>query len=489
MGIRIQPKDIEVPEDDPFQYDLLNRKESIEVVTHIIGSIEGPCVLSVDAPWGAGKTTYLRIWTQYLRNQGFPVVSFNAWETDYSEDPFVAVSSEITEQLTGLDDPDIAQRVSGLKESAGRLLARITPTFPQVASMFAQSLFSLPEESGEAIEVIRQVTETYAKGRLPNHQETRESLGDFRSSLEEMATCLSDSRQGLPVVIIIDELDRCRPTYAIELLEIAKHLFSVDLIVFVLAINRAELAHSVRAIYGNEFDASGYLRRFVDIDYKLPETERRAFVENTMNNLGFSGYFQGSSDQNKSHEYSDAKELLIDFLGSSQLSIRTISQVLHRFGLIYASLRSDRRVFGIATAVALIIRTLDLGLYARFVNGDVGDLDVADSIFRYPGLEKLRSESAGRMFDASIIVAEAEIRNQNSRRANTDGSALLDRYKKELASQIEKGSENYNSQARKVIELVDWFTSWQVQESRPPGFKSAIRRLELFSNDLMENTN
>ena len=99
MAIRLQPRDPDICKGDPFKNDLLNRKESIEVLTSIIGSIEGPCVLAVDAAWGAGKTTFLRMWSQYLRNNGFPVAEFNAWETDFAGDPFIALSSEIADGL------------------------------------------------------------------------------------------------------------------------------------------------------------------------------------------------------------------------------------------------------------------------------------------------------------------------------------------------------------------------------------------------------
>ena len=65
-------------------------------------------------------------------------------------------------------------------------------------------------------------------------------------------------------MVMIDELDRCRPSYAVEFLETAKHLFVVNQVVFVLAINRKQLAHAVRALYGNEFEAEAYLRRSLD---------------------------------------------------------------------------------------------------------------------------------------------------------------------------------------------------------------------------------
>jgi len=81
-----------------------------------------------------------------------------------------------------------------------------------------------------------------------------------------------------PLVFFVDELDRCRPSYAIEFLEMAKHLFSVQGTVFVLAINAAQLANAIRALYGEKFDAERYLRRFVDVQLDLPVPEIRKYA-------------------------------------------------------------------------------------------------------------------------------------------------------------------------------------------------------------------
>ena len=122
---------------------------------------------------------------------------------------------------------------------------------------------------------IGQALASYAEYQLSRYQDERESVEKFKTVLQEMAATLSKSRDGRPLVVVIDELDRCRPSYAIELLEVAKHLFTVDHIVFALAVNRAELAQSVRALYGASFDGEGYLRRFFDIDFRLPEADRK----------------------------------------------------------------------------------------------------------------------------------------------------------------------------------------------------------------------
>ena len=100
MGIRVQPAAIEVPEQDPFENDLLEREEPAKVLTNLLGSIEGPCVLAVDGAWGVGKTTFLNILSGHLRRHDFRVVKFDAWETDFADDPFLALSQELMSMAT-----------------------------------------------------------------------------------------------------------------------------------------------------------------------------------------------------------------------------------------------------------------------------------------------------------------------------------------------------------------------------------------------------
>ena len=120
MAIRTQQLDIEIVLDDPFRNDLLNRKEAADVLTRIVGNIEGPSVLAIDAEWGAGKTTFLNMWSRHLQNQGFPVVAFNAWETDFAGNPMVALITELAEAL-GEEDS------RSLKATANEIAVRILP--------------------------------------------------------------------------------------------------------------------------------------------------------------------------------------------------------------------------------------------------------------------------------------------------------------------------------------------------------------------------
>ena len=470
MGIRIQPREIDVPGDDPFKNDLLGRKEPAEVLTHLVGSIEGPCVLAVDAAWGAGKTTFLKIWSQHLRNQKFPVVEFNAWETDHSGDPFVALSSELTEGLQEYKDEPLAPKIAKTKEMATELLRRSVPGVIRVATAGILDVSPLMEKE------IGQALASYAKVRLSEYQEAQKSVNTFRSVLQDMAGALSEARGNRPLIVVIDELDRCRPSYAVELLEVAKHLFMVDHIVFVLAVNRSELGHSIKALYGSGFDAEGYLRRFFDVDFRLPEPKRDAFIIAMLDAIQINDYFIRTKDRSAVAPVSAVRAWLQGFFGAPDLSLRRIAQAIHRLGLVFASLRSDRTSLVSATVVALIVRTIDSDLYHRFVRGEVSDLEVSDMVFDRPGGRALQ-EKYGDYFEMILIRSRMEITSSSS-------SELWQKYKgivdaEELDNVSGDLDRNYANQ------VIEYLGNSQTSQTGV-GFKYAAQRLELLSPELIE---
>ena len=366
MGIRLQPQDIEVSQSDPFAADRLARRDPIEFLTSIIGSIDGPCVLAVDAGWGSGKTVFLKMWAQHLRNERFPVVEFNSWETDFTGQPFVALSTELTDEITRDLDTSTGVDLKGLKKSALNLLRSpfsraIARSIPHAGESIATLLESIPEEYMERYAV------------------AKKAIADFKAELLAVAGSLAKSREGKPLVIVIDELDRCRPTYAIELLEVAKHLFNVDGVIFVLAIDRLQLAHSVGALYGESFDSSGYLKRFFDVVYKLPEPSRQDFITALMESTGLSDAIQKSDS-------SSIDQVLRSFLANNDVSLRDVHQALHHLGLILASRSEpmDQDSAWVIMSVLLILRTVDEPLYLKFVTGRSTDQEVIARLLESP---------------------------------------------------------------------------------------------------------
>nr|WP_294316515.1 P-loop NTPase fold protein [Pseudobutyrivibrio sp.] len=99
---------------------------------------------------------------------------------------------------------------------------------------------------------------------------------DIEDRLREFFSEILNER-GNRLVVFIDELDRCRPSYAVQLLERIKHYLEDDRITFVFSVNLAELQHTVKHYYGNEFDACRYLDRFFDLRIELPPADLTAF--------------------------------------------------------------------------------------------------------------------------------------------------------------------------------------------------------------------
>ena len=472
--VRIPPPAPCIPKDAPFKHDRLERQEPAEVLTRIVSRIEGPCVLALDAPWGYGKTTFLKMWEAWLRQeaQGFPVVAFfNAWETDFTNHPFLALSSELTKELETCTKTAPIPGFNTFKRAAKELL--------RVAPQLAGSLIS---GGGAAVEAVLSVLSAAVSDKTDTNDylEAKEAIEDFKKALGELA-------QGLkkPLIIMIDELDRCRPSYAVELLEVAKHLFAVDNVVFVLAVNRAGLAHSVKALYGSDFDAEGYLRRFFDLDFQLPKPSREQFVQALLETTKLTSILEDGESQD---ELQTVRPLLEAFLGSPELSLRRVQQAVHRLGLVLDLLPADIPLLAFTAVVAVVLRTVDFAVYQRFVAGEVTDKDVAEVVFGLEGTKSLRSENLGWWMQSRIILgllaatAKEEYSPQGFSKLR---SQLLDEWR-----ELETAGTPDNADVRLVgLHLTRMQNQWEAMKWRDPNqqiqtFLDSIRRLELLSPEL-----
>lgn len=463
-----------MPEGDPFENDLLGREEPANILSNLVASIEGPCVIAVDAAWGTGKTTFLKLWARHLSKEGFSVVEFNAWETDFSGDPFLALSTELTEDLADFQSPTLVKQ---LERTKARTKEVLRATLPGAVSLL----------TGGGVD-LKALLEAW--DGMSEYQEARKALKNFRDSLQDLAKALAESNEGRPLVIVIDELDRCRPSYAIELLEAAKHLFAVDGVVFVLALNRAELAHSIKTLYGVGFDAVGYLRRFIDVDFRLPDPDRTEFIDQALNAIRISEYFERTVDQDAKHDREEevSREWLKLYFGSPDFSLRRIAKAIHHLGLVFATLPSDRRSYAITAVVALTLRTANSELYYKFGRGEASDLDVVDQVFKEnPGLSACRQQHAGRMFEALIILAATEIAGTNEESINTE---LVRRYRKEVDD--EGADSTAKKHARAVLSILKRLSEGSAMDygtvGRRFGYKETVRRLELLSPSLIAET-
>ena len=501
---RLQPADLCIPAEQPFEHDLLDRERPARILARIVDSVEGPCVLSIDGAYGSGKTTFLRLWQQHLQNEGFPVVRLNAWETDHSGDPLLALTEGIDRDLEALNDQKTRPFVKKLTIAAQKFATRTAPTLAAGVAGTGVAATGAPAPAAAAAGA---AAKRAAEGVINSLRMRRDSVPEFSGSLADLAKSLVD-RSGHPLVIAIDELDRCRPSYAVEMLEAAKHFFSVDHVIFALAVNRSQLSHAVKALYGQDFDADDYLKRFFDVDFRLPEPDKVSFVTDHLMRAGFDTSFgRNRALWTEEEEREVFQKMLSILLGGSSLTLRQILQAIQHVGLVFASVDAQEQTFAVPTALAVIVKWMVPETYDRLRRSEIGSdgaIGALEELFAALGVprnaERMRSEHARTYAEAEAVfaacVAEASPEAANLyrihglpalRMSDYWSSPLIEKYK------FEKIRDAEDFPGRDTLNYIQWFEFVLSRFTRgatlnppvPVGFLIASERIELLHASLL----
>lgn len=256
--------------------------------------------VALDADWGAGKSFFVRKWAADLRELGHPVIYFDAWENDIGDEASVALMASIrgvlaewTEKLPR--SKSIRAKAATAADGAIRGLRRaMVPATKVVATglvkKFTGIAFNELMAAGDVPDDVlnntaKATTASLEKGldelfkrSLDEHQRRGAAIATFKQCIGETITLLMENASAkTPVFVFIDEVDRCRPPYAIKLLEEVKHIFGMPNLCFVVSTNIPQLQEAVRAVYGAGFDGHRYLKRFFDRQYALPMPNNENF--------------------------------------------------------------------------------------------------------------------------------------------------------------------------------------------------------------------
>ena len=194
---------------------------------------------------GTGKSTFVKMWRQALENGGYKTIYFNAWETDFISEPLVALVGEIGRLLP---PKSRVAKAAGrkLKTATGLILKKATPIAIRVLTaglldVRSEDLHRLSLSADDLEKALSETAEKVVEGAIDQYTRHKDEVGEFRKALAEAVA--TTAVEGRPLVFFVDELDRCRPTFAVELLERIKHLFEVPGVIFVLSVHRGQLAH------------------------------------------------------------------------------------------------------------------------------------------------------------------------------------------------------------------------------------------------------
>lgn len=310
-----------------WENDRLDRKQYAERLTTLIENTEGPYVIGLTSPWGSGKTFFLQAWHKQLLADEKPCIYFNAWEMDASGDPLAnlfAVSEQQAHQFQGISE-NLKTEIKTLFENLPAIIRGLGFLNKVFDAGVSDKIF------GFSAKIIEDIQKILAKKRC------------FKKELTDIASKIAEERH-FPLLIIVDELDRCRPSYAIDLLESIKHLFNVPHVVFLLAVDSTQLLQQVEHTFGLKACLENgkivrdprqeYLRKFFDIYYNLPVTDNAIFVENMLNDIPIlDRYSNKFSQENINLKFPIKTILTANKKLFSNKPLRTLVQYVEKFSL------------------------------------------------------------------------------------------------------------------------------------------------------------
>lgn len=207
-------------------------------------------VFLIESDFGTGKTYFARALIKTLLDKNIDAVYFSAWENDYYEQPLNLICNKILEYYRskiGLEKiKDFIQKSACVMYELVKVASNV---FCPSAKEFIEYFEKKPQDP----------------------------ITEFKKSL----TTLIKKTDSKKLVLIIDELDRCRPDYAMKILETTKHFFDIDGIIIFYFANRRALNHSLQAMYNfkEESDGENYFVRFFVEEIKLPEIDYLGYIE------------------------------------------------------------------------------------------------------------------------------------------------------------------------------------------------------------------
>lgn len=442
-----------------------------------------PFCISIDAKWGEGKTFFLQTWMAALQQEARnPVFLFDAWTSDFDTDPIVAFMAAFKHAL----DAEIKKlpvafaAEKSLAEGVRKLSKAVVPTLKALGRAVVEK--HAPGLIGAVADIATETessndgetrleaqldsatdtaSEALFKSLLAESTKRKELIADFRKEIERTLRYLADNGEvELPMFVFIDELDRCRPTFAVELLEGLKHVFNIPGLCFVVATNIEQLAHSVKAVYGEGFDGTAYLQRFFDVGYVLPRQDPTTFLRDLVDKKpvlakdqcypgvpweGFIGYAQ-----------EEGSHIALEWVATEfDLDLRTQMRMVEMASAVLESFKTpdDRHAIWAFILIAAFIKDRQLFQYLRS-NGEGEDL--ADHWPKAKSGKTRRcpaSEGNHRTFIELVVIAETYItackgdwdtviKKIGSAEQSVPQSDYLRAHKRKLADATDRPSRN-----------------------------------------------
>lgn len=247
--------------------DVLNRKDFIYKLIQLVEGFADKkqgCCFGIDGAWGSGKTFVLEKFEEKLKviqseetaGDKYYVFHYDCWKYDYYEEPTIAIITAMLDEI----DRELSLFSKDVENAGKVAVETVRTTLKKIASELCKNKIGI-----DLVEVASEILDKTDKEKVKDF----DSLYGFKKALEETRKGMQEIAKDKTVVIIVDELDRCLPTYSIKVLERLHHIFNeLDNVVVIVSMDKSQLEHSIKAIYG-EIDVDVYLRKFISFKVHL----------------------------------------------------------------------------------------------------------------------------------------------------------------------------------------------------------------------------
>ena len=273
--------------------DKLNRNEFLKDIFNLFDNFgnygEGGLTISINGKYGSGKSTLLNFIEQKNQDkQKYHIIKYDAWQNNLFDNPLIPLLYTLnTLESTG----------SKIREGAKKILKAI----PKV---FTRTLANAHSVDLSPLFCNKNIFEEYTK--------YNQAVNKYRNILTELC-------KNKKVILLIDELDRCLPEYQIKVLETLYNIFNVPDLILVIAIDKRQLEYTIKKIFGNKEDVSGYLAKFIQYEIDLPETGKNKYLQTLIK-------FQC--------QYPEIKKICANMFDIAKISIRNCLQIVKELNLI-----------------------------------------------------------------------------------------------------------------------------------------------------------
>ena len=317
--------------------DDINRRKHVFNLIKLVMSMTGNQVIALNGSWGSGKTFFIKqfellvnilnnydangeLINEALRTNNLvclkeltpdQILSINNVINSMEEDYRTCFSENLTNCLYFN-----AWEYDNNEEPILSLIYKIINDFPYLITEVSEEKFS---KIKLALDVI---ISSATKGSIKfSDSATSQNLLDAIITSEELKSKINVvfdellKENGNKMVVVIDELDRCKPTYAIKLLEQIKHFINNENIIVILCANIPQLSCTIKKQYGYRFSVEEYLDKIIDLTISLPPTSIKE-------------YFQAIPLESIMRSTNWLKEVLLHYINYRNLEMRSINRYL-----------------------------------------------------------------------------------------------------------------------------------------------------------------